>query len=453
MIQDIVLEQRRYFNIGETLTYDFRKKALIKLREQLILYKDKLVDAFVKDFNKGEFDVVATEFGLVIMEIDYMLKHLKKLMKPKKVKTGLINFPSHGFIVSEPYGVVLVMSPWNYPLQLSIMPLVASIASGNTTILKPSQYSYNVSLVMKEMLSCFSEKFIYVALGGREVNTELLDQKFDYIFFTGGTTVGKLVMEKASKHLTPISLELGGKSPCIITKSANLKLASKRLAWGKFLNAGQTCVAPDYVLIDESIKDEFIKLLIEEVKKQHYNNGILRSDFCHIINDKHVNRLTSLIEAQKVVFGGKIAGRLIEPTIMDNVSYDDKVMQEEIFGPILPIITYSSIDDVIDDLKIKEKPLALYLFTENNKEKNRILTEVSFGGGCINDTVMHLTTHNLPFGGVGNSGMGSYHGKKSFETFSHQKSILVKGKAELNTKYSPYKKKNLKLIERIGKIK
>lgn len=453
MIESIIKKQRDYFNSSETLSYLFRINSLKLLKEQLYKYQFKLQEAFIKDYNKQEFDFIATEFSMVIMELNYMIKHLKKFMKIKKVKSNLINFPSKGYIYKEPYGVTLIMSPWNYPLQLSITPLIGAIACGNTVVLKPSQYSYNVSLVIKEMLEVFDEKYIYVCLGGREVNQSLLDQRFDYIFFTGGEVVGKLVMEKASKYLTPITLELGGKSPCIVDKDADLKLASKRIVWGKYLNAGQTCVAPDFLMVHKDVKDELIKYLIDEIKIQNYVNGKLRDDFCFIINEKHVNRLKGLIENKDIIFGGTIKDRLFEPTILDNISFDDLIMKEEIFGPILPIITFNNIEEVVDILKTKEKPLALYYFSNNKKSIKYVMNNLHFGGGCINDTIMHLTNHKLPFGGVGRSGMGSYHGIKSFETFSHQKSILKKGKIELKTKFAPYKSKNLKFLKRITKVK
>lgn len=453
MIETIIQKQREFFNSGITLDYDFRKKSLLKLRSALLKKQNEIINAFKKDFNKCEFDVISTEFAMVIIEIDYMLKHLKKLMKPKRKKTHLFNFPSKGYIYNDPYGVCLIMAPWNYPLQLALSPLVGAIAAGNTIVLKPSNYSYNVSLVIKDILKDFNEDYIYVVLGGRDVNTDLLDNRFDFIFFTGGYNVGKIVMERASKYLTPVCLELGGKSPCIVCNDADLSIAAKRIVWGKYLNAGQTCVAPDYLLIDKNIKNSFIELLITEIKKQNYIDNKLRDDFCYIINDKHVERLKTLLDENKTIFGGHFNNRLLEPTIMDNVSFDDPIMQEEIFGPILPIIEYDDLGDVVQLLKTKEKPLALYLFTKNKKYISQVMNNISFGGGCINDTIMHLTNDQLPFGGVGHSGMGSYHGEQSFCTFSHQKSILVKGKLELNTKYPPYKKSNLKLVKKFSKIK
>ena len=325
------------------------------------------------------------------------------------------------------------------------------IIDGNQV--KPSNYSFNVSKVIDKVFSDIDERVVKVVLGGRSENTALLDCQFDYIFFTGGDVVGRLVMEKASKYLTPISLELGGKSPCIVSKSADVNLAAKRITWGKYLNAGQTCVAPDYILVHKSVHDEFIIKVKEWINKFYYQDGALSSSFPYIINDKHVERLKGLIDEKKVVCGGKIEGRLIEPTIMDNVSYFDNIMQEEIFGPIMPIITYERLEDVVKDLKIKPHPLALYLFTSDKGERDLVFNNVIFGGGCLNDCIMHLTNERLPFGGVGRSGMGSYHGKKSFLTFSHEKSIFVKGKLELDVKYPPHKESKLKLIKKFAKMK
>ncbi|HPG92788.1 MAG TPA: aldehyde dehydrogenase [Clostridia bacterium] len=453
MIQDIVKNQREFFLTGETLDIDFRLTQLKKLRNSLIQNQTDIYNAFMADYHKCEFDVVSTELGMVISEIDFMLSHLKKLAKPKKVRSNLINFPSRGLLVFEPYGVSLIMSPWNYPLQLALAPLVGAIAGGNTAVVKPGNYAPEVSKVIRQILSVFDEKYIATVLGGRDENIELLDQRFDFIFFTGGTIVGKLVMEKAAKNLTPVVLELGGKSPCIVDNDANIDLAAKRVAWGKYLNAGQTCVAPDYALVHKTVLDKFTERLIFWIKNYYYSDGKITENFTHIINDKHVERLHGLIDKNKVVFGGAGNGRLLEPVIMTNITRSDAVMGEEIFGPILPILTFDDFIAEIDTLKRLEKPLALYYFGSNNAHIEKISNEVSFGGGCINDVIMHLTTETLPFGGAGNSGMGSYHGKKSFETFTHQKSILHKGKAEINLKYPPYSDKKLKFIKTFMKCK
>lgn len=452
-IVEIVNKQREYFLTGATLPINSRIDNLKKIRSLLLENEENIKKAFLEDYHKCAFDVIANEFSMVIMEIDYLLKHIKSLAKPHRVKGNLINFPSKGYKYYDPYGVVLVMAPWNYPLQLSMIPLVDAIACGNTVVLKPSNYSKNVSDAMYNMLQAFDEKLITVVLGGRNENQMLLEQKFDYIFFTGGDVVGRLVMEKASKNLTPVSLELGGKSPCIITSSADLDLAAKRITWGKFLNAGQTCVAPDYMLVHESVHALFIEKVKAKINEYYYVNGKISNDFPHIINDKHVERLSKLIDAEKLVCGGQIEGRLIHPTVLDNVTFGDPVMQEEIFGPIMPIIPYTDFDEVINRLKSIDHPLALYIFSSNKDEINKALTNVAFGGGCVNDVIMHLTNDNLPFGGVGRSGMGSYHGKKSFYTFSHEKSVFVKGKMEINVKYPPYNEKKIKTMKKFTNCK
>ncbi len=451
MIENIVNAQREYFLTGVTKGVNFRKAVLKKLKEELINNEALLCEAFMQDFNKCEFDVIATEFSMVIAEIDHMLKHLSKYAKDQKVRSNFINFPSHGFIHKEPYGVVLVMAPWNYPLQLSFSPLVGAIAAGNTVVLKPSEYAYNVARAMGKVLSHFDDKLISVVLGGREVNQTLLDQKFDYIFFTGGDVVGRIVMEKAAKHLTPFSLELGGKSPCIVDETADLDLAAKRITWGKYLNAGQTCVAPDYLLVHASVKEELIKKIKQWIKKFYYVDGKLSPSFTYIINDKHVERLKGLINKDKLIFGGNVNNRQMEPTILDGVTREDAVMQEEIFGPILPVLTFEYLIDVVKELQTLDKPLALYYFSNNNNNIEYVVNSVSYGGGCINDTIMHLTNDMLPFGGVGRSGMGAYHGEKSFETFSHYKSVFVKGKVELDVKYPPYDAKKLATLRKVTK--
>lgn len=440
MIDEIVRNQRVYYFQGHTRSLAARQNVLHKLRKVLLEMHDEIYRAFKLDYNKCEFDVISTEYSLVIQELDYMLSHLRGLMRPRRVATSLVNVISSGYIMKEPYGVTLVMSPWNYPLQLSMIPVIAALAAGNTVILKPSKYALNVSLVLEKIASQFDPRLFSVVVGGREENQALLNQKFDFIFFTGGDDVGRVVLEKAAQHLTPVVLELGGKSPCIVMKDADIDLAAKRITWGKYLNAGQTCVAPDHIYVHESIKEQFVSRVIEYIQKFYYRDGVISQDFPSIINDKHVERLTGLINKDKVVYGGHIdkERRLIEPAIIDNVTYDDAIMKEEIFGPLMPILAFNDINELIEIFKSQEKPLAFYLFTTNNKEANRIMNLVSFGGGCINDTIMHLTNDTLPFGGVGRSGMGSYHGKKSFEAFTHEKSVLRKGKLELPLKYPPY---------------
>lgn len=388
---------------------------------------------------------------MVILEINYFLKKLRKLSKPKKVKSNLINFPSKSYIYKEPFGVTLIIAPWNYPLQLSLIPLVDSIACGNTVILKPSEVSYNVSVVIEKMFEDFDERIIKVINGDKEIAEELLDQRFDLIFYTGNETVGKIVMEKASKHLTPVILELGGKSPCIVDKDVDLDLAVKRIVWGKFINAGQTCVAPDYILVHKDIHKEFLEKAIKQIKKFYYEDDKISKNFTYIINERHLNRLLKLIDKEKLVFGGKANRNLLEPTILDNVEYNDLVMQEEIFGPIMPIIEYDDLDNVIKELKTKEKPLALYIFSKNKTNINSVIENISFGGGCVNDVIMHLTNDHLPFGGIGSSGMGRYHGKYSFDAFTHEKPIFKKGKLEIQVKYPPYNENKLKLLKLVTK--
>lgn len=448
---DYIDNLRAFFNSGLTLDIKYRLIALQKLKHNLFNHKVALQKAFMQDYNKCEFDFISTEFSMVIGEINYFLKHLKKLSKPKTVSTSIVNFPSRGKIYHDPYGVCLIMAPWNYPLQLSLTPLIGSIAAGNVSVVKPSNYCPNVSNVIKDILSIFPDEYVYTVLGGRDKNAELLDQKFDLIFFTGGDKVGRLVMEKASHNLTPVILELGGKSPTIVCKDSDIDLAAKRITWGKFLNAGQTCVAPDHIYVHQDIKDKFIECVKKYINEFYYVDGKISKDFPYIINDKHVQRLKGLINYKKVVYGGKIDGKLIEPTIMDNVNYNDDIMQEEIFGPVMPILSFENIDELIKDLKVKEKPLALYLFTKDKGIIKKVMTNISFGGGCINDCIMHLTNEKLPFGGVGRSGMGSYHGKKTFDAFTHDKSVLVKGKLEINLKYPPYTKKKQKTVSMFTK--
>lgn len=464
-IEEIITAQRNYFLFGDdenkkTYTTNKRftlkqiKSNLVKLKKSILENLGDLEAAFKADYNKCKFDVYANEVGLVLNEIKYMIKHLRSLSKNKRVATSIINFPSKGYIVNEPYGVVLIVSPWNYPFQLSMMPLVGALAGGNTVVLKPSNYCPQVSNVIKNILSVFDEKYVSVVLGGREQNAKLFDQKFDFIFFTGGTTVAKVLSEKASKNLTPCVLELGGKSPCIVNEDADVDLSAKRIVWGKFLNAGQTCVAPDHIYVHSKIKQKFIEAVKKYINKFYYKNGKLTDNFCHIINDKHLERLTGLIDKSKLVFGGKADGRQLEPTVLDNVTWQDKVMGEEIFGPIMPILPFENLDNLITEIKGREKPLALYYFGTEDDDIKKVVNNLSFGGGCVNDTIMHLTEEKLPFGGVGLSGMGSYHGKKSYETFTHQKSVLSKSLAvDMPIRYMPYGDKKIKLVKFLFGIK
>jgi len=447
-IQEIVSRQREYFNTNDTKPASFRVAALKRLQNAIIKSEKEIFEALKKDLNKSDFESYMTEVGMVLDELRYAIRHTKGWAKPKTVPTPLAQFHAKSFTVPEPFGVVLIMSPWNYPFQLCIEPLVGAIAAGNCAIIKPSAYTPNTSSVIARMISsCFQDKYITVIEGGREQNTELLKQKFDYIFFTGSVAVGRLVMESASRNLTPVSLELGGKSPCIVDQTADLSCAARRLAFGKYLNAGQTCVAPDYLLIHRSVKDEFVKNLKTAVNDFFPNENY--SDMPIIVNDKHFARLLGLLKGEKILLGGKNnpGKRFIEPTVLDEITFDSPIMQEEIFGPILPVIVYDSIDEAINKINGRPKPLALYLFTSDKATENLVLEKVSFGGGCINDTIIHLASHHMGFGGVGNSGMGSYHGKLSFDTFTHYKSIVRKSTwIDLPMRYLPYSKRNFKLL-------
>lgn len=440
----LVDAQRAYFKKGETISITYRMEALNKLKAAIQQYEKPLLEAIQTDLGKSASEAYMCEVGLTLAEISYFQKHLRSWAKTRRMATPLTNFAAKSMIVQEPYGVVLIMSPWNYPVLLSLEPLIGAIAAGNTVVLKPSAYSPATSGVIAEMIeNIFPAEYVTVVRGGRAENQSLLEQKWDYIFFTGGVTVGKMVMQKAAEHLTPITLELGGKSPCVIDHTANLRIAARRIVFGKYLNCGQTCIAPDYALVEASVHDEFVRLLKEETEKMYGKNILDNKDYGKMINDKHFQRVLGLIESKKVVMGGtaNAATLRIEPTILDGVTADDAVMQEEIFGPILPVLTVQNIDEAYDFIQNRPHPLALYLFTNDKAVEKRFMEQVPFGGGCINDTIIHIATHNLPFGGVGNSGMGSYHGKKSFETFSHSKSIVKKYTwLDLSLRYQPYGK-------------
>ncbi len=421
-----------------------RKGALAKLKNSIIKNSELITNALQEDLGKSATEGFLAEVSLTLSEISHMQKNLKNYMKDRTVKTGLANFVAHSFIKKSPYGTVLIISPWNYPFLLAIEPLVDAIAAGNTVVLKPSAYSPSTSKIIKKIISeTFDEREVAVIEGGREENACLLEQKFDYIFFTGSKAVGQKVLEAASKHITPVTLELGGKSPCIVEKTANIALSAKRIVFGKFLNCGQTCVAPDYIFCDKLVKEKLIEELKKQIKLQFGENPIQNKDYGKIINKKHFSRLLGLVDFEKVAHGGRFDENVlkIEPTIMDNVTCEDKIMQEEIFGPILPILTYDTIDDTILKINSGEKPLAFYIFSENKALINKILTECQFGGGCVNDVIMHLVSSDMPFGGVGESGMGMYHGKYGFDTFSHKKSIVDKKTfIDLNLRYQPYTK-------------
>lgn len=441
-IEMILSKQREFFDSGKTIPVKFRIEMLKKLYRAVKDNEDRINEALKADLGKSDFEGFMCEVGLSLTEISYMIKHVKRFSKRKIVYTPIAQFASVSFKKPTPYGNVLIMSPWNYPFLLTIDPLADAIAAGNTAVVKPSAYSPETSKVIAEIItSCFPPEYVSVVTGGRKENAKLLDEKFDMVFFTGSQNVGKEVLRKCAEHLTPAVLELGGKSPCIIDSSAKVKLAAKRIVFGKYLNCGQTCVAPDYILCQKSVKDEFVAEVKRQITKQYGNEPLKNADYGRIVNEKHFDRLCGLIDDKKVVHGGKSDRNTlqIEPTVMDNVTYDDKVMGEEIFGPLMPIITYDKFDEIFSLMRGKQKPLALYIFSQNKKHIKEVLNRISFGGGCVNDVVIHLATSEMGFGGVGESGMGTYHGKVGFEAFSHTKSIVDKKTfMDLPMRYQPY---------------
>ena len=449
--QNILSDQRNLFNSQKTKNLKFRKMYLEKLKEVLLKNEELLYDSIYKDFGKSKFDTFTTEISFVLKDINYFLKNLNSLAKPKKVRTNLANQLGSSKIYPEPLGCTLVIGAWNYPYQLSLSPVVAALAAGNTCILKPSEIAENTMKAMAKIINeNFPKDYFYVAEGGIEETTEILKLKFDKIFFTGSPKVGQIIYEAAAKHLTPVTLELGGKSPAIVTSSANFEVTAKRIVWGKFLNAGQTCVAPDYILVDEKVKDSFLDSLQSYIQKFNYHSE--SENYTQIINQRNFDRLVNLIDQEKVYFGGKTdaAKRYIEPTIMHDVTWNDKVMQEEIFGPILPVLTFKNFNEALLQIAAYEKPLSAYLFSDNSEEKEEFTTKISFGGGCINDVVMHLSNDYLPFGGVGNSGIGNYHGKYGFDAFSHQKAVLDRATwGEPDLKYPPYTDNKLNWIKKL----
>ena len=441
-IDELLEKQRAYFRSGATLSYEFRREMLNKLMGAIKAHEKDIEKALFADLGKSDFEGFMCEIGLVKTELSHMSKYLRRYMAEKTVITPLPQFASRSFKKPSPFGNVLIMSPWNYPFLLTMDPLVCAIAAGDTAIVKPSAYSPATSEVVKNIIEeCFPPEYIAVVLGGRAENAALLDQKFDFIFFTGSTSVGKEVLRHAAEYLTPAILELGGKSPCIVDDSAKIKLAAKRIVFGKYLNCGQTCVAPDYIWCHGSVKDKLVEEICKQIKKQFGENPLENSDYGRIVNEKHHERLMGLIDSKKVVIGGSadVKTLQIEPTVMADVTWDDKVMQEEIFGPILPIMTYDDLKQVQNFLADQPKPLALYFFSEDKQKINYVTERFSYGGGCINDVVIHLATNHMGFGGVGESGMGSYHGKTGFDAFSHTKSIVDKKTwMDLPMRYQPY---------------
>lgn len=462
-LQEIIQKGRQFYQLGRTLDVEFRIEALRKFQAGLLRHEANLLEALRLDLNKSAFEAYSSEIGMLLEEIRMVLKQLRHWAKPTSVKGSMVLFGSRSQIYHEPFGNVLIISPWNYPMLLSLSPLIGAIAAGNTAILKLSELAVHSSAAITELIDdvfiqSYGEGYVSVAQGGVETSTALLSEQFDYIFFTGGTSVGRVVMEAAAKHLTPVTLELGGKSPCIVDRDADIRLAAKRIVWGKFLNSGQTCVAPDYVLVHADVKDRLIQCLQEHITKFYGSNPLDEShtNLPTIINDRHFYRLKQLLDASNgnIVFGGgtEEKRKLIAPTLLDNITWDDPVMADEIFGPLLPIITYTDLErEVVVPVTSRPKPLALYLFTESVEVREHVLSRISFGGGCINDAVLHLASKHMPFGGVGASGMGGYHGLSSFNLFSHHKSVLKQTtRFDLPFRY-PTMKNGLKWIKRFMK--
>ena len=443
-IKNLVTKQRSYFQTGATLSVEARLKALRKLYAAIYGHQREIHAALREDLGKSNFESYMCETGMVLDEISCMLKHLRRWAKDETVPTPLAQFHSHSYRKPSPYGVVLIMSPWNYPFMLTLSPLVDALAAGNTAVVKPSAYSPHTSQVIGRILSqCFPAHYVAVVTGGRAENTCLLKEHFDYIFFTGSQAVGREVMGNAAAHLTPVTLELGGKSPCIVDQTANIRLAARRIVFGKYLNCGQTCVAPDYIYCHRSVKDQLVAEIKKQIRKQYGSEPLRNPDYGKIINEKHFNRVLGLMEPEKIVWGGR-ADRdslRIEPTVMDHVRFSDPVMQEEIFGPILPVLTFEHLDEATQKVNSMAHPLALYMFTSNRRAAKKVMARCGFGGGCVNDTIIHLATTQMGFGGFGESGMGAYHGKTGFDTFTHYKSIVDKKTwLDLPMRYQPYRK-------------
>ena len=448
-MKEIVEKQRAFFQANQTKDISFRIRHLKKIKSILNANQQLLDEAIYLDFKKSSFENYTNELSLVYHDIDTAIKKIKRWARTKKVKSNLVNFPAKSYVVPEPLGVVLVIGAWNYPYQLSLAPLVAAIAAGNTVILKPSELPAHTSAIMAKLINeNFDSNYLHVVEGGIPETSALLEQKFDKIFFTGSISIGKIIYQAAAKNLTPVTLELGGKSPAIITEDANLKMTVKRLIWSKYLNSGQTCISPDYILVQQSIKAEFLELAKAEIEKSSYSfeNG----NYVQIINDKNMTRLIDLIEKAKVYYGGTydLKMRYIAPTILNNVTLDDKIMQDEIFGPLMPVLGFGDLSEAITIVNSMPQPLSCYVFTGNKETKRKVLNEIPFGGGGVNEAVMHITNNNMGFGGVGQSGIGAYHGEAGFKSFTHFKGILDKPNwLELNLKYHPYSLKKLKIIK------
>lgn len=456
MIETVLSEQKKFFQSGATLSVRFRVEMLKKLYAEVKRRESEIERALAADLGKSSYESFMCEVGLVLTEIRYMIKHVKKFSKKYRVRTPLSQFASVSYTVSSPYGNVLIMSPWNYPFLLTVDPLADAIAAGNTAVVKPSAYSPCTSAVIEEMLTCiFPREYVAVVTGGRKENGELLDGAFDFVFFTGSKEVGKEVLRRCAPRLVPAVLELGGKSPCIVDSTAKIKLSAKRIVFGKFLNCGQTCVAPDYILCEESVKEELTREIVREIERQFGKEPLKNPEYGRIVNEKHFNRIQKLIDGRKVVTGGEWDAQTLKiaPTVMTGVTFDDAVMGEEIFGPVLPVLTFERFEELYALLSDMPKPLALYIFSEDSAHIREIQRRVQFGGGCVNDTVIHLATSAMPFGGVGDSGMGAYHGKRGFEAFSHEKSIVDKKTwMDLPMRYQPYKQKFNGLYSRLLRL-
>lgn len=447
-MERLLQRQRQFFQTGATLPVDFRIAMLKRLRDAIRAREAEICRALQEDLGKSRMESYFCEVGLALSEISDLIRHTARWARKRPVPTPLSQFAARSWVQPSPYGNVLIMSPWNYPFLLTVEPLADAIAAGNTALVKPSAYAPASGRVLEALIGdCFPPEYAAVVTGGRAENTCLLEQKFDLIFFTGSQRVGREVLRHAAEHLTPAVLELGGKSPCIVDETANLQLAARRIVFGKFLNCGQTCVAPDYILCDAGIKDRLIQALKQEVRRQFGEQPLENPDYGKIISPRHMERILRLMDPDKVVFGGRWAGQRIEPTILDGVTWQDPVMQEEIFGPVLPVLTYGQFEDIFSMLADRPKPLALYLFSEDRQRVRAVTTRCTYGGGCINDVVVHLATSHMGFGGVGESGMGAYHGRTGFEAFSHRKSILDKKTwMDLPMRYQPYGKKAERLI-------
>lgn len=441
-IQKITQQQKMFFRTGKTLSISFRIHALRKLYQSIQTHQREITQALHADLGKSTTESFVSEISLCLEEISYFLRHIRSLAKPQKVATPLLQFPAKSRIYTKPYGTVLIISPWNYPFLLCIQPLIDAIAAGNTVVIKPSEFAPHTTAVIRKLIQhCFPPRYVSVVTGDSKTSTLLLQQKWDFIFFTGSTQIGKIVMQAAAQHITPVALELGGKSPCIVDDTADTQIAARRIVFGKFLNCGQTCIAPDYILCHVSQKERLIQALQQEIQKQYGQHPLQNPNYGKIIHSKHFNRLVQMLDQNKIVWGGQTDDKQcrIAPTLMDHVTWEDRVMQEEIFGPILPILTYQTLSEVIHTIQSHPAPLALYLFSHHKKHIKQILMHCPFGGGCINDTIMHIANNKFGFGGIGESGMGSYHGKAGFEQFSHKQSVLYNSTfPDFPFRYPPY---------------